>query len=53
MKKTILLLLFAVISSCTSKAQDEKWINKNNLCDSIKIESIKDDDYIFHFRKWA
>ncbi len=51
MKKTILLLLFAVISSCTSKAQDEKWINKNNLCDSIKIESIKDDDYIFHFRK--
>ena len=51
MKKTILLLLFVIISSCTSKAQDEKWINANKLCDSIKIENIKDNDYIFHFSK--
>lgn len=51
MKKTILLLIFTIISSCTSKAQDEKWINTTKLCDSIKIENIKDNDYIFHFSK--
>lgn len=48
-KKTILLLVFTIISSCTSKVQDEKWINKENLCDSIKIENVNGNDYLFHF----
>ena len=49
MRKSILYFLI-LFSSC-SKGQTTKWINKEKLCDSIIIENISGNDFIFYYGK--